>query len=579
MKNILEIFIIFLTFNGIILLVNSVKNKLISFFELASLVILLLISIYAVWKTLGFSIYTFSILTIGFYFYKTRKKFFLIKPNLQDLLYANLIWLPFALIYFVMPGWDFGYPHEDYIIYSRIAYYNDRFGVENTQTFYNLISNPGIIEVYHYAELWLSSFFKRINGLSFIPNLILISYPLMAYLLFLGINDLLKNQTKFHAFLVTSLILLVFNPYDEVLRFFNIGLPLVGFSSLIFNLKTLFILPPIILTFKGIIDDNPNYPLIGIFGLFYPLIIPVLFVGLGFYELSFGKRSPKNILIIAIVLVFFGLFSLLFKLSGTEISFKYFFDLNVMSKVFWIIFFIPSILLMIPLYYLYKFKKIETSRIISFSCLIYLIGGFFYVLLFENIDANQMFRNTASPLFSVLLGFGIYFSFKYNQILGLFLIMLFCSPLFFNLFYSKNIIVSDEIVNINNILLPYKRIVYVPSEEYVYSIYHYNERFYIEILDLFLIRKDLDLINISASFPKSPKINNSVSENMLSTYKNISPFSNFCKDWTFQNVECLIDFAESVNAEGILVNGNHINFPLSEQVSIHGNFKLLIFNN
>jgi len=578
LNNLLEISVILLTFNGVVLIINSIRNNFFSFFESASLLILFSISIYAVWKTLGFSIYTFSLLTIGFYIVKSRKEFFFKKPNWIYLLYANLIWLLFALVYFVFPGWEFGYPHEDYIIYSRIAYYNDRFGVENTQTFYNLISNPGKIEIYHYADLWLSTFFSKINNISFLNNFILVSYPLMGFLLFLGIQDFFKRKNYFQYLIITFLILIVFNPYDEIIRYFDFGLPLIGFSSLLFNFKTLFIFPPIILAIKGIIEDNPNYPLIGIFSLFYPLIIPVLFIGLGFYELLSGKRSLKSISIITMILFIFGLFSLFFKVSGTEISFKYFFEIDILSKVIWIVFIVPSFLLLIPIYYLYITKKYESKRIFFFTFSIFFTGGLFYILFFENIDANQLYRNTASPLFSLLLGLGIYWSIKQKPLVGIILTLLFCFPIVVYLFSYKKNKVSQEILNINNILIPHKRIIYVPSREYVNSVYHYNERLYIEIMDLFLIREDLDLINIAASYPKSSKIDNSVSENMVSTYISISPFSNFCRDWTFQNVECLKDFAKSVNAEGILIKGNDIIFPSSDKISIHGDFKLLIFN-
>ncbi|SDA96366.1 hypothetical protein SAMN03080617_04216 [Algoriphagus alkaliphilus] len=497
---------------------------------------------------------------------------------MQDLLYPNLIWLLFALVYFVIPGWDFGYPHEDYIIYSRIAYYNDRFGVENTQTFYNIISNPGKIEVYHYAELWLSSLFKRINGLSFIPNLILISYPLMSYFLFLGINDLLKNQTKFHGFLVTCLILLVFNPYDEVLRFFDIGLPLVGFSSLIFNLKTLFILPPIILAFKGIIDDNPNYFLISIFSLFYPLIIPVLFIGLGLYEFFIGKRNKRNILIIIGFLGLFGFFSTFFRLSGTEINFNYFFDINVVSKMIWIAFIVPGLLLSVPIYYLDKNFRERTIDFLFFTFFVFITGAFFYILLFENIDSNQMFRNISSAVFSILLGIGIFYSFKYNKKFAFLLLFLYCFPITFNVFLPKSIKVSEEIVSLNKALVPYNKLIFIPNREFVNSVYQYNERLNLQILEFFLIREDIDLINISAAFPISEKINNSVTINMVSTYKSISPFVSYCHDWTFENADCLIDFAKSVKAEGILIKGDYIDFFPIETTSLPGNFKLIIFN-
>lgn len=43
-------------------------------------------------------------------------------------------------------------------------------------------------------------------------------------------------------------------------------------------------------------------------------------------------------------------------------------------------------------------------------------------------------------------------------------------------------------------------------------------------------------------------------------------------------MDCLIEFAKSINADGILINGNHIELSSFESVSKHGDFYFLIIN-
>jgi hypothetical protein len=89
------------------------------------------------------------------------------------------------------------YPIGDHIVYSKMSVSNDISANENGAMVLNVLYPEefrGLFK-YHYFELWLNALISRIFDFSAMVTLILVVFPLFAFLFFLGILSLWEHYT------------------------------------------------------------------------------------------------------------------------------------------------------------------------------------------------------------------------------------------------------------------------------------------------------------------------------------------------------------------------------------------------
>ncbi|MDI1323146.1 MAG: hypothetical protein PSV36_10385 [Algoriphagus sp.] len=456
------------------------------------------------------------------------------------------IWSTFFLMFFVLGEFNFRVPNEDFIIYSRIAYYNDMFGKENTQTFYNLFDKNIPNEIYHFTEIWGMAFFKFIDNQSLIKNYFFLLSPIFCFISFLGFKEIFPYSKTFVLLIISILLLFIVFPYDLIPILGISNLPLVGIGTTIFSLKNIFILPIFILILLELKKEKVDYIKISIVTFLYPVVMPVVLGGLIFNIILFEKEKIKNLIFPVFISTFFVIYSYLGSSNDIIVNLSNLLDPKIVLKVIYISVFIPFLVLIL----LMKNQLIIAIFSRKFSIFVFLslaISIVLWILMYSNIDSNQMFRNTFHSIFILLIGIGIYQFWDSKNYKSLFLVIFIFILPFGISNYKNNFILEPNgqilksLINITkgeNILI-------IPGFKDVFRIYDFNERFYNPLNELYLSNENLNLINISSSFPENLKLNSVVSQGMLRIYRDNSPFFQDCGEWSYQDLNCLVDFSKS----------------------------------
>lgn len=541
------------TYSAVIIFLGSFRSDSFRKFESVILILIFCVSFFALIVTNFKTLFVFSFIGIILYIglSKVKLKLDLIKKS--ELIVAFVFFLLFYLIFFAFQGFVLSYPNEDYLIYERIAHYNYKYGVENTRTFYNVIPNSQPdIELYHFFELWAVTMLTKLNGLRFLDNYILVFSPVLVWISWLGIRELVNSDNYKVSFVLILLIVLFINPFDFLINFLGLSIPVSGLGGIIIGLKYLLILPILIYALIQISKENKtNYYLLSLFSFLYLLVFPILLLASIIFDFLFRKLNLKEFIISMVFGLGFLLISYLTKSEGVSIvvELSYLLDFKLLIKVFVFGIFLPSLLL-----YLVKENKKINNDFFSFFLITSIIGSILWVLFNDNIDANQLHRSVISPFFPLLLILFVSPLIKIN-VFG-FLLFLSYSIFIFIILpnYFQNVKLNDDEMKFLDVVKGESRVLYVPNQDFVQSIYHYNERFYFKYLKIFYYHPELDVVNYSCFLPITQRANTKTSKFMINNYRNISPVFNNCAS-SYDLDNCLKNFALRIGA-GIIVNEN-----------------------
>ena len=545
---IIKFLVVFLTFNIFVVGLQIKISSKGSVFEEILLNLLLVVSIYAAITTQFKSIYIVSLIGIPVYYFKQG----LIKPIipwqqiLPSLLPANLIWCVFFLNYFVLGGLQFRVPHVDFIISSRLAYYNDLMGVENTRGFYNLFEKGSSNEIYHYFELWFMNVGHFLNRQGRLFNAMFLVFPMIAFVTYAGLKQLVKSTGVFLPLLLLLGVLMITNPYDFIWQSLGFHLPLSAIGNIFLNLKHLLILPIVIYVLNGISEGTLDDLLVCLVSLIYPLIIPVLLPALIVYRIyqhGFKIKSISPVLVIFTLAA--GIFMLLNSPGPSDIAVGSYLNPKLMGKIFFVGFLVPAVSFCVIFFVDYKVIQLNIKLIFIFLGIADVFALSLWFILHENIDANQFFSIPFCSTLVLLSTLAVYALFKKRHYwIATIFCVLYVLP-FINQYKELNFVSTPENLKVLANAIPNEaKVLYIPLKSEIHNIYDYTERMSNPINSIFLIREDLHVINIAASLAPPFKLDNPIRNSMFEYARSISPYYRHCGEFDQDNLTCLFLFLQ-----------------------------------
>lgn len=547
-----KLFLVYFIFTNLLGCISYPKGER---FVPSIVLLLIFLSVYALVRTSGQTFLLVPLFIILIYIHRNKPHVTFKGIDLLNLLPSLFIWGIYFSTYFAFNNFSLGVAHEDYIIYSRIAHYNDFFGTENTKTFYNIL-NPDIKnEIYHFTELWAMAFFRWLNGQTLLMNFFFLVCPLVTYLIYLGFLEIRLTSKRRYAFLATLLVLFIVFPYDLLPKLGSVQLPIVGIGMTIFSLKNLMVVPVILLIIKGFESRSLDYSAISLATFLYPLVMPVILGALIFYILLFEKEKLKKIIWPLSISIYFVVYSLIIGTSGLGFSLYGLTDFSLLAKTAWIALFLPVIFTGFSLFSLWECGHLR-KEFIYFIGLVLWIASALWILFAANIDANQFFRNSFHAIFVMVISLHFVLLVQKRRLKQV-AVMAIVYLIPFVFVYGKHGFIKNpdkEVLSMLQHLPQHAKVLVLPEGIENPSIYQYNEPMYIPFNSIFMVREDLHLINITAALPKSPKINSLQAEEMLKIYQRNSPYFQAC-GYLDGGFECLISFMKANNIQYLISKG------------------------
>jgi hypothetical protein len=395
-------------------------NKNESSFYNALIFLFVAVGIYASVQTLG---RTIMLLPVVFFVILAVVKW---EPHLDFISWLRIV--PFALViwlffYFLLYGYDgvLRIPHEDYISYSRYAFYNERYALENIGSYYNELTNEyPVVEFYHFFELWASSMFSFINGDARFINQYLLTFPLLTVLVFSGIHNLLKikgypfSVSKWE-YIIAFVGLIVFftnrNLYSSFMQMigkqtaFQLPINQINYFKLLpVALLLLFYLNTLLL------NQWKPFEQIGICFLYLP-VLPLFAFAFGFSEWWGSRFQIKRILPLVLAVFVAFVYVMLFYLSSghkglnSHLGLHWVYSLRLMD-------FVNSAGKIVLIYFIgygislglfsVVFYRCNVKKPILFMGVVLLSGIVFLAAQKYVFDMNQMLFNLAEPLVALV---------------------------------------------------------------------------------------------------------------------------------------------------------------------------------
>lgn len=408
------------------------------------ILIVFIISFFAIYQTRGKTIFILYPLILGYLIYL---RFIKIKLNisLKSVLIQSKLLLYLIPIYFFqfLLHYDFSKGalyliSDDIYDYASTSYQLVNYGIENRTSLFSQFY-PDLftgVQPYHYFELWLNGMITTFFGGSYVTNLLFVTYPLLLWLYVLVLLALIEH---FHLLKYRYLLLpiclfvgpLYIGVYEVLLNDGNF------FDSAVFTIPG-FVKQTFVYSYFGQ-KHLPVYIFSGLFVLgilktdyrllffaftslliasvgIFPGVVSAVFIGF----LLLIKRNKKYlrlfvpfILFVIIYLAFFAFFGFgVSKEISTKTSyFNYFLErLNWKGEVFRVLqkMFFPIswfFILYLPYLLLVKLFRIPLSK--RFISLIYLVvlsyfGGALLTLILYGLNSDQFITNLL-PLYNVVL--------------------------------------------------------------------------------------------------------------------------------------------------------------------------------
>lgn len=423
----------------------SIKHVQSSFEYFLKTVIILsvTISIFAIYETKGITVFWSYILIILILIFKKIILFnkFDFKQFCSDL-YFTLYSIPILILQFILnynfSKGDFKIPSDDIIVYASYSKHIIEFGQENK---YALFSHfyPKLftgLNPYHFYELWMNALVTKLNQDSSILNLNFITYPLLIWIVVIGLISILDtlNINKIKGRIIVILLLFIgplyFQAYEFVFKDGNLvnysvftipgfvkqtlsysyfgqkHLPVIIFSIVIVNLILLEYWKCTLMGIQSLV--------IASFGLFpgaYALFIPI------FMKISKNKKTSFIILSILCFIAFFGILKVNQLGISEDISKSTFYinfflkDLNWKGEIlrviykltvpflWFVILYLPFLILIFLNYKTIVHKKICKTfiQLILFSY----VGAACFTLIIEGLNTEQFITNLL-PFYNIV---------------------------------------------------------------------------------------------------------------------------------------------------------------------------------
>ena len=171
--------------------------------------------------------------------------------------------------------------------------------------------------------------------------------------------------------------------------------------------------------------------------------------------------------------------------------------------------FIIPIISFLPIHYLiYKNRgkdQIKESLLLIF--LLYLVSVVVVAVFIKNIDAYQAFTLVFGGILTLSMLFTIwYLTFIKKSFWGFFFIFIFLVPGIYDTINYKTEVKKDLISTIQYIKNNRgNRILYLPNNSELNSVFHFNEKVYTGINQFILYNSKIDLMSIAAAIPTKDK--------------------------------------------------------------------------
>lgn len=539
------------------LILNLKFSKSLPDFSSVLLNILFVVSIYSCWITGFKTMFVLPLIGVPLVWYRYGFKIsYIERPILKgSFLALNASWFIFFVIYFALNGFELRVSHEDYIIFSRLAFYNDIFGLENTFGFYNLFGSTPQNEVYHFFEMWLINLGQFFNKQGYLINLIFFVFPLLSWCAVLGIKELTLKVGWIRPLCIFLIAIMISSPYDLLVNVIKYPLPFSGVGNVLLYPKHIVIFPIVIFVIKSVRDNQLDYFLISVISFIYPLIIPVLFPALIIYEWwQAGYKFSHRIIypicftaISAVLMIMFGGGESLFSLTQL-------FNFRTMARIAFIGFIIPIFLYSIVYF---VFLKRNGSQLIIFLIILLIAANGMWFILQININANQFFSIPFNSILVLLTAISIYLLFENKKYwISFFCLLIYTLPFVFFYNFTKFQSSNHELVDLLNRLPNNEMVIYAPIQSQISNIYSFNERMSLPDISIFIDREDLHIINIAASYPPPFQLDNFVRKATFDFYRKNSPYFKFCGEMKPNNLSCLEIFSDRINVRYLLADSN-----------------------
>jgi len=557
MTQLAEILITYLTYSFFLLLAAVIhSDKKVTNFEVIAIFFLSIVSAYAVAKTYGTSMYLLPLLISAYFFWSNRSSIKIGKPDLALVTYGNVLWLIFLLIYYILGNFNFRLPHEDYITYSRIAFYNNLMGVENVKTVNNLFDIlPN--DVYHFTEVWGMSLLQWVNGQSLLKNYIFTLCPMMTLLILLGLRELQPRASYWILLAGTFAVLTVVVPFDAIKFLGYRDLPRVGGNGILFGPKLLslaIVCLAIILYFKR---GNQNRFRLSLFSFYYPLVIPVLLPSLIIISLSERGRRLLNIGSCSVVLLYFVVHNWLFGTPASGlINLWNFADYHLVAKAIIMSGLLPALFLAIPLWILLG-QNVIHAPMLKLIGVALSIGVVLNISYADHMDAVQLVGNFSYAMLAIAVAVALMtlvLARLHGQLLGL--IAFYVFP--FALVYRAQTFIEKPQGQLADLFaqLPSNEIALVlPKKQNMTGEWFYNGNLVNPLSHFFLVKEDFHLVGVAVSFPLSTEITRAAVRKTLDAMRYASPLFRECGEWT-GNFDCLFNFAQKRGIKYIFIETN-----------------------
>ena len=516
---------------------------------------LFIVSTYAIIKTSGHTLYWVPFILVIISIFQGQYKIRFSKPKVEDIFSAGVIWFIFFGLYFILNDFKFGVYHEDYIIYSRIAHYNDIVGVENTKSVYNFFQSGLKNEIYHFTELWGMAFLRYFTSLSLLISYVFVLGPIFSFIIYLGFRQVYSSYSFVLALVSVFCILFISSPYDKIVSIVGVDLPMLGVGDTVLSIKNIFIIPIFLYLFVSLKDRNFSFLKFSILIFLYPLIIPVVLPVVCMYYFLFHNYSLKFYFYPLLVLILFFLYSLYLS-TGTQFADIYnFINYNILRKVVFVGLFLGTSIFVFNWKYFDNDKLKQEYYTISLG--IILTSLVLWILFYQNINSNQFFRNVFHSLLCIQVTFLIGESIINRKLISSFFIIgVFIIPFYLNDF--KFVVVPN--FNKDNFISSLKdnsNILFIPDVNKEQSIYEYIDYMYYDLNKLHFKKEYLNVLSVSSAFPVSKRIDSEIELSMLNSYRKSSPLFHYCGEIDLSKLDCLIRFSLENNIDYVVSNINN----------------------
>ena len=264
----------------------------------------------------------------------------------------------------------------------------------------------------------------------------------------------------------------------------------------------------------------------------------------------------------------------------SDIAAGSYFNPKLIGKIIFVGLLVPAVSFGIIFFSDYRTINLNKKPILIFLGIADIIALSLWLFLHENIDANQFFSIPFCSTLVLLTTLALYALF----IKRLYWIASICCVLYLFPFinqYKELTFVStpENLKDMASVLPKDARVLYIPLRSETRNIFDYTERMSNPINSIFLIREDLHVINIAASFAPPFKLDNAIRNSMFEYSRSVSPYYNFCGEFNDKDFRCLFLFLRKHKISYLVADSTlNLGAP-TKKVKQFDKLSLYLFNN